>query len=162
MIRLIYASTPIGVIGHNNSIPWHVSDDFKLFKEKTYGDIVVMGRQTYDSLPEKSKPLPGRHNIVISRQTDLHIPDVQVVNSFNDVLSQYKWQDIWVIGGVSIYKLALPFVDEIHQTTIYTDVKGDAVFQIPDIDTWNKIDDSGVCTDAVSGIDYRVRVYRYI
>lgn len=163
MIRMIYASTPTSVIGRNNTIPWHVSDDYKLFKEKTYGDIVVMGRRTYDSLPEKSKPLPGRHNIVISRQTDLQLhPDVTVVNNFNDVLLCYNDKDVWVIGGAEIFRLVLPFVDEIHHTTVYTDVEGDSVFHLPDIDAWYKIDDSGICTDSVSGIDYRVRVYKYI
>ena len=105
-IRLICASAKNNVIGNENKLPWNISEDLKRFKELTSENIIVMGRKTYESI---GRPLPKRKNIVLSRNKNLEIQGVEVMNSIESVIDSYNLQekDLYVIGGTFIYELFL-------------------------------------------------------
>ena len=116
-IHLIFARARNGVIGKDNQLPWHLPEDMAFFKQKTAGGTVVMGRKTWDSLPPRFRPLPGRHNVVITRQAQWQ-PDpvtdkVSVAGDIAAALDTARalGQPVWVIGGAQIYALALPLAD---------------------------------------------------
>lgn len=120
------------VIGVNNQLPWDIPEDLKFFKDKTKNKIVIMGRKTFESL--NSKPLPYRFNIVITRNKNLKVAGVTVVDSIVSALKIAEtkineWgEEIFVIGGAEIYKLALPYTDRIYLTEIQKEFKGDVKF----------------------------------
>ncbi len=131
-IHLIYARARNGVIGKDNHMPWHLPEDMAFFKHKTAGATVVMGRKTWDSLPARFRPLPGRHNIVVTRQADWR-PDpasehVSVAGNIAAALEAARQlgKPVWVIGGAQIYAQALPLADEVWVTEIDQDFDGDA------------------------------------
>ncbi|SFV55882.1 Dihydrofolate reductase [hydrothermal vent metagenome] len=111
------------------------------FKKITGGNIVIMGRKTYESLPEKFRPLPNRVNIVLSRQKHFKIQGVKVFNDIFDCIEDKKNEkkEMFIIGGMSIYKQALSLVSKIYLTTIHHQFKGDAYFPKIDIDKWKII-----------------------
>ncbi len=126
-LNLIWAQSANGVIGKNDTLPWHLPEDLAHFKKITMGWPVIMGRKTWDSLPEKFRPLPGRTNIVITRQTDWEADGAQVATSIEDAISLAgKMEEVWVIGGAQIYALAEPLADRIEVTEIAQDFEGDA------------------------------------
>ena len=133
-IRLICAIAKNNVIGNKNKLPWKISEDLKRFKELTSENIIVMGRKTYESI---GRPLPKRENIVLSRNKNLEIQGVEVMNSIESVLDSYNFQgkDLYVIGGTFIYELFLEHCDYLHITNVERDYDGDAFF--PEID-WAK------------------------
>lgn len=126
-IGLIYARAANGTIGKDGTMPWHLPEDLAHFKRLTNGCPVVMGRKTWDSLPERFRPLPGRRNIVITRQPDWHEKGVQRASSLRDALQMCE-QDatVWVMGGAQIYAQALPLADRVEVTEIAQDFEGDA------------------------------------
>ncbi len=114
------------VIGINNKLPWHISEDLKRFKQLTTGHPIIMGRKTYESI---GKPLPGRQNIIISRTLDLKINGVDVVNSIESALEICGNESlIFIIGGEQIYKIAMPFATHLNITEVESTVNGDAYF----------------------------------
>lgn len=127
-IALIYARAANGVIGKDGTMPWHLPEDLAHFKRLTLGCPVIMGRKTWDSLPERFRPLPGRINIVITRQPDWHQDGVQRASSLREALQLHEHHDgtIWVIGGAQIYAQALPLAQRIEVTEIAQNVDGDA------------------------------------
>lgn len=126
-IQLIYARARNGVIGKDGVMPWHLPEDLAHFKRHTQGRPVVMGRKTWDSLPPRFRPLPGRRNIVITRQQDWHENGAEPAPSLREALQFCENSDeIWVIGGAQIYALALPLADEVVETVIDADFEGDA------------------------------------
>ena len=124
MITLVLAMAKNGVIGKEGAIPWRIADDLKRFKQLTMGKPVVMGRRTWDSLPRK--PLAGRDNIVVTRQTDWSAEGAIALHSLAEALDREV--DISVIGGGEIYREALARADRIELTEIHRDFDGDAVF----------------------------------
>jgi dihydrofolate reductase len=122
-ITLILAAADNGVIGKDGMIPWRIADDMKRFKALTMGHRVVMGRKTWDSLPRK--PLPGRDNIVITRDPTWRADGAMVGHDVTAALAG----DAMVIGGAEIYRAALPLADRIELTEVHADFDGDAVFQ---------------------------------
>ena len=124
-IVLVVAIAQNGVIGNNGLIPWHISDDMKRFKALTLGHTVVMGRKTWDSLPRK--PLPGRINVVVTRQKDWQAEGAVVVNSLGQATAGTSGT-VMVIGGAEIYERALPLASRIELTEIHKDFEGDARF----------------------------------
>ena len=131
-IHLIYARAANGVIGINNQLPWHLPEDMAFFKQKTAGGTVIMGRKTWDSLPPRFRPLPGRHNVVVTRQADWQ-PDpasehVTVAGDIARALDAARaiGKPAWVIGGAQIYAQALPLADEVWVTEIAQEFDGDA------------------------------------
>ena len=131
-IHLIFARAANGVIGANNQLPWHLPEDMAFFKQKTSGGTVVMGRKTWDSLPARFRPLPGRHNVVVTRQAGWQpeppSDQVSVCPSIDQALhaAQATGKPVWVIGGAQIYAQALPLADEVWVTEIGQNFAGDA------------------------------------
>jgi dihydrofolate reductase len=126
-LHLIYARAANGVIGANNTLPWHLPEDLAHFKRHTLGCPVIMGRKTWDSLPPKFRPLPGRLNLVVTRQPDWQTQGAQAATSLHDALAQCgDAPDAWVIGGAQIYAQALPLAHSVVVTEIDLQVQGDA------------------------------------
>ena len=126
-IALIYARAANGVIGKDNQLPWHLPEDMAHFKQLTQGAPVIMGRKTWDSLPARFRPLPGRTNIVVTRQPDWNQNGAQRAPSLREAL-QFCEQSatVWVIGGAQIYAEALPLADRLEVTEIDQPFDGDA------------------------------------
>jgi dihydrofolate reductase len=126
-LHLIYARARNGVIGANNSLPWHLPEDLAHFKRTTLGQPVIMGRKTWESLPPKFRPLPGRLNIVVTRQPDWHAEGAVPAHSIEDAMRQCpEASDAWVIGGAEIYAQAAPWASSAVVTEIEQDFEGDA------------------------------------
>ncbi|MBP6304740.1 MAG: dihydrofolate reductase [Giesbergeria sp.] len=127
-IALIYARAANGTIGKGGTMPWHLPEDLAHFKRLTSGCPVIMGRKTWDSLPARFRPLPGRRNIVITRQADWSENGAQRASSLAEAL-QLCEQDapatVWVMGGGQIYAQALPLADRVEVTEIAQDFAGD-------------------------------------
>jgi dihydrofolate reductase len=132
-LHLIFAQSRNGVIGVNNTLPWHLPEDMAHFKRTTLGCPVIMGRKTWDSLPPKFRPLPGRLNIVITRQTDWQATGAQTAHSIEQSCALCPPEsDAWVIGGAEIYAQALPFARSAVITLIDDDFEGDAFAPVLD------------------------------
>ncbi|MFI8617971.1 dihydrofolate reductase [Acidovorax sp. NPDC077693] len=126
-LHLIYARAANGVIGKDNALPWHLPEDMAHFKQLTQGCPVVMGRKTWDSLPPRFRPLPGRTNIVVTRQGDWQAEGAHRAGSLQEALAQCDTnQTVWVIGGAQVYAEALPLADRLEVTEIDRDFEGDA------------------------------------
>ncbi len=126
-LSMIYARASNGVIGHHNQLPWHLPEDLAHFKRLTSGWPVIMGRKTWDSLPPRFRPLPGRTNIVVTRQSGWQAPGALVVNSLEDAITQCgEVAQAWVIGGAQIYAAAEPLASRIEVTEIAQNFDGDA------------------------------------
>ena len=126
-INLIYARAANGVIGKNNAMPWHLPEDMAHFKRLTQGWPVIMGRKTWDSLPTKFRPLPGRTNIVVTRQAGWEATGAKVATSIEDAIGlSGNSEQVWVIGGAQIYAQAEPLAQRIEVTEIAEDFEGDA------------------------------------
>ena len=126
-LHLIFARSKNGVIGVDGGLPWHLPEDLAHFKRCTLGCPVIMGRKTWDSLPAKFRPLPGRANVVVTRQTDWHSEGALRADSIAQAIAQCgDAPAAWVIGGAQLYALALPLADTAVVTEIDTDVAGDA------------------------------------
>ncbi|MGA8784750.1 MAG: dihydrofolate reductase [Polaromonas sp.] len=126
-ISLIYARAANGVIGKDNTMPWHLPEDMAHFKRLTQGWPVIMGRKTWDSLPPRFRPLPGRTNVVITRQPDWKEAGAEPASSLADALKLCSQsEEVWVIGGAQIYAQAEPLADRIEVTEISQDFEGDA------------------------------------
>jgi len=126
-IVLVVAIADNGVIGQDGAIPWHISEDMKRFKALTMGHAIVMGRKTWDSLPKK--PLPGRINVVVTRQKDWRAEGAVTASSLGQATSGTSGM-VMVIGGAEIYERALPLAARIELTEIHKDFDGDARFQL--------------------------------
>ncbi|PQA78899.1 dihydrofolate reductase [Rhodoferax sp. TS-BS-61-7] len=126
-LHLIYARAANGVIGVNGTLPWHLPEDLAHFKRTTLGCPVIMGRKTWDSLPPKFRPLPGRTNIVVTRQPDWNETGAQPVPDLRKALQFCEQStDVWVIGGAQLYALTEPLASTAVVTEIEQDFAGDA------------------------------------
>ena len=126
-VSLIVAVSRNGVIGNKGKLPWHIPADLKHFKAMTMGKPVIMGRKTWDSL--EPKPLPGRTNIVITRDKSLRAEGATVVHSFDEALAKARGenpQEIMILGGEAIFAAALPIATRVYLTAIEGDFEGDA------------------------------------
>jgi len=139
-VTLIAAVARNGVIGRDGGLPWHIRQDMLHFKALTAGCPVIMGRRTWDSLPPRARPLPGRINIVVTRQAGWHADGARAVTSLPQALAEAatagpEGPRIFVIGGAELYARALPLADELELTEVQLDAEGDAVFP-----TWDRND----------------------
>jgi dihydrofolate reductase len=126
-VNLIYARSANGVIGNNSTLPWHLPEDMAHFKRMTTGWPVIMGRKTWDSLPPRFRPLPGRSNVVVTRQVQWVAPGALVATSLPEALTLCETSEqVWVIGGAQIYQQAEPFAQRIEATVIAQNFEGDA------------------------------------
>ncbi|EDY87229.1 dihydrofolate reductase [gamma proteobacterium HTCC5015] len=131
---MIAATANRRVIGRNNTLPWRLSADLQHFKATTMGKPIVMGRKTWDSI---GRPLPGRANVVVTRNTEFKAEGVEVVHSLDDALALLSDQrDIMLMGGAQLYQQALPRADVLHLTHIDLDIEGDAFFPEWDDGSW--------------------------
>ena len=126
-LHLILARARNGVIGNNNTLPWHLPEDLAHFKRTTLGCPVIMGRKTWDSLPPKFRPLPGRLNVVVTRQSDWRADGAVVANSLEAACAACPSESTaWVIGGAELYAQALALASTAVVTEIDADYDGDA------------------------------------
>lgn len=128
-VALVAAVAKGGVIGLNGTIPWRLPEDMARFRAATIGHPVVMGRRTWDSLPDRFKPLPGRRNIVVTRNPGWRAEGAEAARSLEDALELVAGEErVSVIGGAELYAAALPLADELLLTEIELDVEGDTFF----------------------------------
>ena len=156
-LGLIWAQSTSGVIGRANGIPWRLPEDQARFKELTLGHTVVMGRLTWESLPAKVRPLPGRRNVVVTRQADFMADGATVVTSLDEAVTE---DDTWVIGGAQIYALAVPLATRCEVTEVDVTLSqqdDDAVAPVLD-DGWVGAR-SGEWLTSASGLRYRFLSY---
>ncbi len=133
-ISIIAAMDRNHLIGNNNQLPWHLPADFAHFKSTTMGKPIVMGRKTYESI---GKPLPGRTNIVLSRNPETQFEGVVCVNNFVDALAAVAdAQEIMIIGGSTIYEMLLPQANRMYLTFVDAEFEGDAWFPEFDDNQW--------------------------
>jgi dihydrofolate reductase len=136
-IALVVAVSRNGVIGRAGGLPWHISSDLKLFKAITLGKPIIMGRKTWESLPRK--PLPGRLNIIITRQNGFKAEGAEVATDAQSALAiAGNPEEIAVIGGGEIYQMFLPLANRIYYTEVNADVDGDTYFTKPDANHWSE------------------------
>jgi dihydrofolate reductase len=126
-LNLIFARARNGVIGKANTLPWHLPEDLAHFKQTTLGQPVVMGRKTWESLPPKFRPLPGRTNIVVTRQADWQAEGAVVAHSIEEAVQHCDADaQVWVIGGAEVYAQAMTLASRAVVTEIDADFEGDA------------------------------------
>jgi dihydrofolate reductase len=140
MISLVVARAANGVIGNKGAIPWRIPEDMRHFKAITMGKPCIMGRKTWDSLPRK--PLPGRTNIVVTRDEAFVAEGAVVVHAFEEALKRAEAEspeEIAVIGGAEIYRAALPCAARTHLTEVHADVEGDVHMPVLDPAVWHEV-----------------------
>jgi dihydrofolate reductase len=138
LVTLIVAVADNGVIGRANSLPWHLPEDLKRFKRLTMGKPMIMGRKTFESI---GKPLPGRLNIVVTRDTNYRHEGVQVVHDTEAALEAAAGApEVMVIGGAELFRLFLPHAGRIHLTRVHGNVDGDVMWPALDIRQWEVIE----------------------
>ena len=142
-LSLICAMAENRVIGRNNSLPWHLSEDLKYFKRVTMGSPIIMGRKTWESI---GRPLPGRSNIVVTRNKDYQAEGAKVVESLQAAISLAESialidgsEEAFVIGGAELYRLALPEADCFHLTRVHAEVEGDTRLDDFDESRWQEV-----------------------
>lgn len=125
ILASIVATDFNNAIGKDNKLLWHLPADLKFFKTTTMGCPIIMGRKTFESI---GRVLPGRKNIIISRNKDLKIEGAEVYSSFEEVMKNVKEEKAFIIGGADIYKLAMPYVTEIYRTLVKHEFEADTFF----------------------------------
>jgi dihydrofolate reductase len=159
-VGLVWAQSTSGVIGRGGDVPWRVPEDLARFKQVTMGHTVVMGRRTWDSLPAAVRPLPGRRNVVLSRQPYFTADGAEVVDSLEAALTISGTEpQTWVIGGAQIYLLGLPRATRCEVTEVDIDLPrddDDAVAPLLD-ESW--LGETGDWLVSRSGLRYRFHTY---
>jgi dihydrofolate reductase len=159
-LGLVWAQSTSGVIGRGGDIPWRVPEDLARFKQLTMGHTVVMGRRTWDSLPAGVRPLPGRRNVVLSRQTEFMAAGAEVVRSLEQALADSATEpENWAIGGEQIYLLALPHAARCEVTEVDIELPrddNDALAPVLD-EAW--AGETGDWLVSRSGLRYRFHSY---
>jgi len=136
-ISIIVAMAANGVIGNNNQLPWHLPADLKHFKATTMGKPIIMGRKTWESI---GRPLPGRTNIVITRDENYMADGCVVVHSIDGALAAAAGhEEIMVIGGAEFYRQVLPQASMIYLTRVHADFEGDTCFPGLDDEQWHEV-----------------------
>lgn len=162
MITLIVAYDENRLIGNGLEIPWKISEDFKHFKKTTTGNIVIMGRKTWDSLPKNYKPLPDRTNMVVSSkavmlENEWHRDDLYFEDSLSDAIEFAKgWinKEIFIIGGAQIYEQSLPFADRILASEVKGKYVGDVYFPEFEYKTRRVVEDFNDFSIVEYGLSY--------
>ncbi len=160
MISIIVAASANNVIGAQGDLPWRLSDDLKRFKTVTMGKPIIMGRKTWESI---GRALPGRRNIVITRQQGFAAEGCDVVQSTDEAIAVAgDVGEIMVIGGSEVYELFLPMAQRLYLTRVHADVNGDAFFPAVDEDTWQLVNDEAHQADGRNEFDFSFRMYERI
>ena len=162
-LSMMVAKASNNVIGRDNKLPWYLPNDLKYFKQVTFGKPVIMGRKTWESL---KVPLPGRTNIVITRQADYVAEGAKVVTTLDEAVAMAEnvafidgQEEAVIMGGAEIYKLALPNAQRLYLTEVHAAVEGDTFF--PDYETseWNEIGREDFAAEGPNPYDYSFVVY---
>lgn len=142
-LAMIWAMSRNRVIGRNNALPWYLPEDLKFFKRVTMGKPLIMGRRTYESI---GRPLPGRTNIVVSRNPEFEAEGVRVVPSLDEAITLAEniafidgAEEAIIMGGSEIYAQALPRADRAYLTQVHAEVEGDTFFPPFDIEQWHEL-----------------------
>ncbi len=136
-ISLIVAVAENGIIGTGGTMPWHITEDFRHFKEITLGHSVIMGRKTYESI---GRPLPRRRNIVITRNAELRIEDCEMASSLERALAMCEGEEeVFIIGGGEIYRQAMPLAHKLYITHVGISAEGDTRFPEIDPTIWREV-----------------------
>lgn len=157
-LSMAFAMAQNRVIGKDNALPWHLPKDLQYFKKITLGKPIIMGRKTFDSI---GRPLPGRPNIVITRNTDWSHEGVQVVHSVDEAIAlgselanQKDVEELMVIGGSQIYTELLNRADRLYMTQVHSEVEGDDYFPAFSLDEWQKYSEEHHSADESNPYDY--------
>lgn len=138
MLKIIAAVARNGIIGKDGTLPWNLPDDLKWFKLVTNYNPVIMGRKTFDSLPSRFRPLPGRKNIVLTHR-DIELKNdykgVTFIKSLSSIIPRSESENFFVIGGSELYRMSLPLAGMMYITNVHADFEGDTSFP-----SWNKSD----------------------
>ena len=157
ILSMIVATAQNRIIGKNNDMPWHLPADLAYFKKTTLGKPVIMGRKTFESI---GRPLPGRHNVVISRDSDYQAEGVDTVTTVDAALALVKEVDeVMVIGGGAIYEHCLPAATRLYITHIDADIEGDTQFPSYDVNVWKKVSSEKRIADEKNKYDLDFCVY---
>lgn len=155
MLSIIVAKASNDVIGGDNKLLWHISEDLKRFKEITSGHTIIMGRKTFESLP---KILPNRHHIVITRDENFKVDSesVTIINNISDVISKFKDtnEEVFIIGGGEIYKSLIPYTKKLYLTRVYKDFEGDTSFPFINYDEWKIVNKSEIKVNEKDNLNY--------
>ena len=160
-LSIIVAVAENGVIGREGALPWHLSADLERFKRLTMGRAIVMGRKTWESI---RRPLPGRTSVVISRRADFELgyPEVLVATDLEKALAHQSVRsadEAFVIGGATVYQLALPVADRLYLTRVHAEVDGDTYFPEVDWHAWQLIEEETHEPDPRNEHPYSFQVY---
>lgn len=159
MISIIVAIAEDNGIGNKNNLLWHIPEDLKRFKKLTFGQSVIMGKKTWESLPKK--PLPGRKNIVITDIPEETIEFSITAYSVGDALSKCGGNDeIYIIGGGSIYRQFMPIADRLYITHIHKNAPADTYFPVIDPEIWKPIETEEHRQDESNPIPYTYIIYQ--
>ncbi|WLR43673.1 dihydrofolate reductase [Bacillus carboniphilus] len=156
MISLILAMDENRLIGKDNGLPWYLPNDLKYFKKVTMNHIVVMGRKTFQSI---GKPLPGRKNIVITRNSSFQAEGCEVIHAL-DELEKINDEEIFVIGGSQVYKEMLPFADKLYITKINATFEGDSYFPPINENEWTLVSSEKGVVDERNLYNHQFLVYK--
>jgi dihydrofolate reductase len=160
-ISLIVAASTNNAIGKNNQLLWHLPNDLKFFKNTTWGMPVIMGRKTFESV---NKPLPGRFNIIITRQADWNAAGVIVAKNLNEALqkaAETNCKECFIIGGGEIYKESFTMADKIYLTRVHTEIAdADTYFPAIDEKDWEKISNEDFEADASHAYAYSFQIWK--
>jgi len=162
IISQIVAASQNNVIGKDGGLPWKMPTDSTYFKEKTLGHHIVMGRRNYEV---EGKALPGRVNIVLTRNHDFQINDGIVMQKLENAIEYARKageKELFIVVGEEIYKLAMPFTDRVYLTRIHTEVKGDTCYPEPDWSDWKEISSEWHKRDTVNPFDYDFLVFERV
>ncbi len=161
-LSLICAMAENRVIGINNSLPWHLSEDLKYFKRVTMGNSIIMGRKTWESI---GRPLPGRTNIVITTNPDYVAEGARVVHSLEDALKLAESiafidgsEEAFIIGGADLYRRALPSAQRFHLTRVHAEVHGDTELVDFDESEWQEVSREDFAHNETNPYDYSICV----
>lgn len=137
MVTIVAAVAQNGCIGKNGALPWRIPEDLRRYKAITMGKVVIMGRKTWESIPQRHRPLEGRVNVVVTRQADYALPlGVERFGSLDEALAVHAVDDVVVNGGAAIYGDAMGRADRLDITHVHRDVDGDTFFPAIDPKTW--------------------------
>ncbi len=158
MLSHIVAASENNVIGSHNELPWKLPNDFKYFKNKTWGMPVIMGRKSYESL---KKALPGRINIVVTKKNDWKADDAIVVNNIDDAIKKGEGSDvkeIFIIGGGEIFRQTMDRISRIYITRVHANVEGDTFYPEIDSSKWHLADSHPFWADEKHYYAYKIEV----
>lgn len=165
-LAMICAMATNRVIGRNNSLPWHLSEDLKYFRRTTMGNSIIMGRKTWESI---GRVLPGRTNIVVTHNPDYSALGIKVVTSLEAAIRLAESQalidgsaEAFIIGGAGLYAAALPQADRFHLTRVHASVEGDTRLADFDESEWREVSRQDFLHDEVNPYDYSICVLERI